>query len=262
LARIKYWQNGRSILLQAAVLTLACTPAGYAQGTVDVILQDAKLYVTAPVRWDRSDWLFAGGSLLAIAAAQSYDNQVRQSFADSAPINKQDTHSTQDALPAAVVVAGTWALAYLWDDRDGYRETRNMLEAGALSAASALVLKQLLRRERPSDTNNSHTWFKGGDSFPSLHVSAAMAIGAVLAESGNEENRWIRRGLGYGLGVATGYARLKHQQHWLSDTVAGAALGIATARFVLNQHRPGTAYSSLLLVPAEGGLMLSYNASF
>ena len=69
-------------------------------------------------------------------------------------------------------------------------------------------------------------------------------MGTVLAESGNDDYRWIRRLLGYGLGAATSYERLKHNAHWLSDTVAGAALGIATARFSMDRREGREAATS------------------
>ncbi len=225
------------------------------------LLQDVKLYVTAPLRWDRQDWLFAGGTLLAIAGSHRYDAQVRAHFDKGAANDASDTHGTKDALPAVAAVAGTWALAFMLDDSAGYHEVHNMLEAGAFSAVTTLVLKQVVRRERPTDTTDSNAWFKRGDSFPSVHVSAAMAIGTVLAESGGDDYRWVRRGLGYGLGAATMYVRLQHQQHWLSDTVAGAALGFTTARFVMNKDKPAVRNSSLMLMPADGGVMLSYSVA-
>lgn len=251
------------VLLQVMLVTLcASTACSASNDTAGAVLQDARLYVTAPVRWDGRDWLYAGGAVLAIAAAHHYDDEVRRHFADGAPPGQVNAGNTRDLLPAVAVVAGTWALALLWDDHAGYQETRNMVEAVALSTVTTLVLKQVVRRDRPDTTTDSNSWFSHGNSFPSGHVSVAMAVGTVLAESGGEDYRWLRRGVGYGLGAATAYARLKHQQHWLSDTVAGAALGMSTARFVLNHNRPGAAYSSLTLLPVERGLQLTYAAAF
>jgi membrane-associated phospholipid phosphatase len=45
--------------------------------------------------------------------------------------------------------------------------------------------------------------------------------------------------------------------HWLSDTVAGAALGIATARFVLN--RENGSHAEIGFQPQKDGWMLTYN---
>jgi len=82
----------------------------------------------------------------------------------------------------------------------------------------------------------------------------------VLAESGNDHYRWLRRVLGYGVAVGTAYKRLDHDAHWLSDTVAGGALGLATARFVM-KRRDVEAQSQtrhLAILPTEGGVAISY----
>ncbi len=102
------------------------------------------------------------------------------------------------------------------------------------STATGEVLSLAAGRERPDATTSPNQWRQGGDAFPSVHVSAAFAIGTVFAESGNDDYRWIRRIIGYGVAAGTGYIRMKENVHWFSDTVADAALGIATARFVLN----------------------------
>jgi membrane-associated phospholipid phosphatase len=135
-----------------------------------------------------------------------------------------------------------------------------MLESAGLSTVTAYGLKFTLRRLGPDQTSDPNEWEKtGGKSFPSEHSTAAFAVGTVLAESGNDEYRWLRRFLGYGLGVATSYLRLKHNTHWLSDTVAGAALGISSAHFVMNRTYATNEQSHLSVVPVEGGAMLTYN---
>ena len=89
-------------------------------------------------------------------------------------------------------------------------------------------------------------------------MSTAFAIGTVFAESGNDEYRWIRRIVGYGVAGATGYVRIKENVHWLSDTVAGAALGIAAARFVLNRQNAETR-ASMQFEPIKNGWRVSYS---
>ena len=97
-----------------------------------------------------------------------------------------------------------------------------------------------------------------GDAFPSLHVTAAFAIGTVLAESGNDRTRWLRRVLGYGLAAGTAYARMDHDVHWLSDTVAGAGLGIATARFVMKRREERDSRGRFGLEPSRYGVQFAY----
>ena len=228
-------------------------------------LTDVKDYVTAPVRWDSQDWMYFGGTLAAIAAAHHYDDQVRRHFTIgpyAGNLTSKNTHDVQDAAPTVAVAGATWLYSGLIRDSNGQRETGEMLEAGVLATASAYVMKFAVRREGPDDTADSSKFGGGSNSFPSYHSTLAFAVGTVLAESGNDDVRWIRRLIGYGLGAATSYERMKHNAHWLSDTVAGAGLGIATAHFVMNRHGPSQDSSTHLnVIPLNGGAMLTYSAS-
>jgi membrane-associated phospholipid phosphatase len=68
----------------------------------------------------------------------------------------------------------------------------------------------------------------------------------------------LRRVLGYGLAVGTAYARMDHDAHWLSDTAAGAGLGLATARFVMKQRERGQRRARFELVPVTDGVAVRY----
>jgi membrane-associated phospholipid phosphatase len=232
-----------------------------ADSLLDTTLEDTKLYFTSPLRWDEEDWLYFGGALVAIGAAHSFDERVRDHFAtgSKAVLNGgEDKNSLRDAAPTLALIVGTGLGAAFYDDKDGYRETWALIEAGAFSGATAEVLGYATGRERPDATTSPNEWGKGGDSFPSLHTTVAFAVGTVFAESGNDEYRWIRRIIGYGVAGATAYVRLDENVHWLSDTVAGAALGIATAKFVLN--RQGTqSRGTVQFEPVKGGWMVSYS---
>lgn len=93
-----------------------------------------------------------------------------------------------------------------------------MATSGAVVVGSVYALKYFVQRERP--------YAQGMDSFPSGHA----AIAFWGAEIVREEYGW-----GWGAGayaVATGVAvlRLCHQQHWETDVLAGAAIGVMGAR--------------------------------
>jgi PAP2 superfamily len=232
--------------------------------SVATALEDSKLYFTAPLRWDEADWLYFGGSLVAITSAHQYDRKVREDFAtgSKAQLNGgQDTHSLRDAAPTLALIGGTGLYAAFIRDSDGYRESWSLIEAAVLSSATAEVLGVAGGRERPDATTSPNQWGRGGDAFPSLHATAAWAVGTVFAESGNDDYRWIRRIVGYGIAAGTSYVRVKENVHWLSDTVAGAALGIATARFVLNRQGSEAA-TSLQFQPMRDGWLASYSVSF
>jgi len=229
--------------------------------SVSGVLEDTKLYFTAPLRWDEEDWFDVGGSLAAVGAAHAFDARVRNHFAtgSKAVLNGgQNSHSLRDAAPTVALIAGTGVFAAIVRNSSGYEETVSLLEAGVLSSVTAEVVGYAAGRERPDATTSSNGWRHGGDSFPSLHTTAAFAVGTVFAESGSDDYRWLRRLIGYGVAGGTAYVRLGENVHWLSDTVAGAALGIATARFVLNRGNT-KAHVSLQFQPLKHGWMVSYS---
>lgn len=266
----RVWSRGRPKLYAALALAATWCSATVAQedaerddgtrGRVGAVATDVKLYVTAPLRARRPQWVRFGAALGAVAFAYRYDDDVRERFDTPtvAPGADYDTRDGRDAAPAALAVGGTWLAAVLLDDDDGRREVGSMVEAAALSGAAAYVLKELAGRERPYVTADAGGFGDDGDSFPSMHTTAAFAIGTVLAESGNDRQRWIRRVLGYGLAVGTAYARMDHDAHWLSDTVAGAGLGIATARFVMKRHDTVAERARFALQPRADGVAVVY----
>ncbi len=229
---------------------------------VRALLGDMKAYVTAPLHAKRPQWVRFGATLAALGVAYEHDDNTRRHYVgEPAPDPNHDTHDSRDAFPAAIALGGTWLSAALLDDDDGKREAREMIEAAAFGSVAAYALKDVTGRERPYVAGDSGNWRSGGDSFPSIHVTAAFAIGTVLAESGNDRYRWVRRALGYGIAAGTAIQRLKHDAHWLSDTVAGAGLGIATARFVMQRRNPASRRAELQLVPTDGGVQLTYTVA-
>jgi hypothetical protein len=238
----------------------ASQPDDEQPGRVRTVVTDIKDYVTAPLHARRPQWVRFGAALGAVAVAYHFDDDTREQFETvTAPVGSSpDTHDSRDAAPALLALGGTWVPAALADDDDGRREAGSMLEAAALGSAAAYALKELAGRERPYVTADKSTWGGDGESFPSVHTTAAFAIGTVLAESGNDRHRWLRRVLGYGLAVGTAYARIDHDAHWLSDTVAGAGLGVATARFVMKQRARGDQRARFELVPLRDGIGVGY----
>lgn len=229
------------------------------------LFTDIKDYYTAPLHWDLKDWAYFGGAIGLVAASHHYDSQVRTHFVkQGAQAIGGGTHDLQDFVPTIAAIGGTWLYSTIIDSGQGHHEAWNMVEAGGLSLATSFALKFVAGRERPNATDDPNRWGKGGSSFPSTHASVAFAVGAVLAESGNDDYRIVRRFLGYGAVAGyTAYQRLKHNAHWLSDEVAGAAIGGATAHFILERdaerHAAMESGASLSVTPLPGGAMLSYN---
>jgi len=225
------------------------------------LLGDIESYYTSPLRWNGVDWALFGGTLGAIAIAHHFDGDVRSHFVRGSSGIGGSTSDLEDALPAAALFAGTYIYSTEFGDRNGLTATWAMAEAAGLSTVTTYALKFAAGRERPDQTTDPNKWFASGSSFPSVHATAAFAIGTVFAESGGGGYRWVTRFLGYGVAGFTAYERLKHNAHWLSDVVAGAALGASTGVFVLHRTYGAGEPSAFSVVPIDGGLMLAYHAT-
>lgn len=216
---------------------------------------DIRAFATEPARWRGREWLKFAGVVAAVGVAYHYDDKVRAHFANEGEPNY---HEVMDAMPSAFVFGGMWFAAKLAHNEEARWESAVMRRAVVLETISSEVAKVAFRRKRPGPGVPPNHWNGGGLSFPSGHTAAAFAIGTVLAESGDDRHRWLRRVIGYGLGIGTGYQRLNHDAHWLSDTVAGAALGIATAKFVMKRRERTDPRGEFSLRPVDGGTMLTY----
>lgn len=81
-------------------------------------------------------------------------------------------------------------------------------------------LKNLTRVERPAGNGDF-------SSFPSQHTSAAFAAARFLDREYGETSRWYRVG-GYSVATSVAALRLIKGNHWLSDVLAGAGVGLAS----------------------------------
>jgi membrane-associated phospholipid phosphatase len=128
--------------------------------------------------------------------------------------------------------------------------------AGTLSSAGKL----LAGRPRPDQVGDADDLklFSGHESLPSGHTTMAFALATSLA---NEIRRpWVTVGL-LTAASGTGWSRLNDNKHWLSDVLAGAGVGIASAQLidgrwtVFHLHPPA-------ILPAPGGVTFVWRAAF
>lgn len=78
-------------------------------------------------------------------------------------------------------------------------------------------IKQLTHVTRP----NGATF----DSFPSQHTSAAFSAARMLDKEYGQRSAWYSVG-GYTVATVTGGLRIAKDNHWLSDVMAGAGVGL------------------------------------
>ncbi len=94
----------------------------------------------------------------------------------------------------------------------------NVLNTGIVYTA-----KNIIGRERPDISDNQ--------SFPSMHTSTAFVAAEFLHQEYKDKSIWISIG-GYAMASFVGVARVYNNEHWLSDVVTGAGIGILSTKAI------------------------------
>jgi membrane-associated phospholipid phosphatase len=118
----------------------------------------------------------------------------------------------------------------------------------------ASVVSQLIRlplgRERPVVPSNGGAKpfvfrpFKGWNNrdyraFPSIHSASGFAAAAVLSGEIAKrwpDARWYASPLLYGLAATPGLSRMYMNQHWASDVLMGAFIGVVAGQKVVRYN--------------------------
>ncbi len=93
--------------------------------------------------------------------------------------------------------------------------------AGGAEVVAVFTLKSITHEERPDHSDNY--------SFPSNHVAVAFASAELLRMEYAKVSPWYGIG-GYTVAGITSYLRLYNNQHWFGDVIAGAGIGIFSAK--------------------------------
>lgn len=175
----------------------------------------------------------AVGGIVAFAAL--LDAPVARQMESTRSPGRIQTAEQLDRFGEVTVVApvvGGLALAGLLARRPALtRLARQTTTAIALSTIITQGSKRVIGRDRPYEdrdrTGLSFSPLGGGTALPSGHTATAFAMATTLGDAVGSP--WARAGL-YTLATGTAWARMAQEKHWLSDVVAGAAVGILSAR--------------------------------
>lgn len=151
-------------------------------------------------------------------ASLSVDSEATEEMAESA----EWFGDWQASLPW--IAGGAAALGAVTEGSRGLGQATALL--GGIFAGSMVNegLNRAVGRRRPLDDEGAFELrpFTGHASFPSGHTafvfSAAAGIDAVT-------EGWVPAAAAYGVATLTGFSRIYHDKHWLSDVVVGAAVG-------------------------------------
>lgn len=162
-------------------------------------------------------------------------------------------------IPAGAVVALIGAAWAAGTPGQGLADTVPVLEAALLATDLELASKSVAARYRPGANGSGRG--NALRSFFSGHTTLAFSVAVSAAEVATLRGRaaapwfWV---VGLGLAAGVGWARAASDAHWLTDVLAGAAVGTAAGVGVplWVHHRAHGPPVTLRGVP--GGLALEF----
>jgi len=229
------------ILVTAVVLNAQTLPEPSPTPTLEHeflknILRDQRTIWTAPAHLERSDakWVVPGAiGLMALFTTDRITGD--EIFEANRQVNASRAISYAGSIYGLSAVATTFYLVGRKNNDYRARET-GLLSAEALVDTSIVTgaLKVITQRARPADGVERSEFFDGGSSFPSGHSTQAWAVATIIASE--YKHRRAVQVAAYGVASAVSVARFTGQKHYVSDVVAGSALGFAIGKFIYNAH--------------------------
>ena len=208
------------------------------------ILRDQKAIWTSPLHVQRGDakWMVPGamGLMALITTDRITGDEIFE--ADRQVTSSRAISQFGAAYTLGAVAAGFYLVGRNKND-DRARET-GLLSAEAIVDSLIVegALKEITQRARPLDGHERSEFFDGGSSFPSGHSTQAWAIATVIA---NEyRHRRAVQIAAYGMASAISVARFTGHKHYLSDVLAGSAVGYGVGRYVYHAHHQASLDSS------------------
>ena len=222
----------------------AAPPTGNATGgnAASRLLRDELSDYRNFFSWSNAEWLGFGG--LAALAAHPADEPIHEHVVAEGTSTYPGAYtygSQYFQVPLALVV---WMAGHAADSDRTADTGRDLLRAQIAVFSWTNAIKWTAQRTRPN-----------GDprGFPSGHASASFATAAVLQEH-----------YGWKIGVPamaaaayTAASRVAADEHWLSDVIFGASLGLVCGRTVTVRFRQQKVVISPIGVAGGGGVLLS-----
>jgi membrane-associated phospholipid phosphatase len=222
----------RQIPVSTSILLLLAVPLA-AQRPARTIVADSTV---------RIGWQQVAIGVGVVALSSTLDASIAHAFQGYRSAGSLNTARQFDRfgdLTGTVPILGGLAIISLvsHNHRLGKATLRAAASAG-LAALATQGIKRVVGRERPVEDPDldgyDFRFFTNHQSFPSGHTAAAFALATSLGDGIG--HMWARIGL-YGLAAGTAWARLEEHEHFFSDVLGAAAIGIVSAKWASGRVR-------------------------
>ncbi len=236
-----------------------------------VVLDDAKHLLSSPLRIDATDALILSSVVAGIGGLMLVDDEIQDVFQRNRGATKNNIANELDTAGSSYVFLaghlGLIASGFWFRENEAgdklFRVASISLEAQLFTEATTGLVKVAAGRSRPNRERGTHSYrpfnkLSFDRSFPSGHAARAFTVAAVFADHYPQPIPF----LAYSVASLIGLSRIYLDEHFSSDVVAGAALGLAIGKVLSWHHRhPKKQWMVLPLLPdrgAGGGLTIQY----
>lgn len=200
-------------------------------------------FISIPAKWNIGEYALLAGFSAATYGIMQIDKDVKnlammnQGYGETIPLR----FGTLYGEPVTTMLAGIAFIAHAqsYENHKNQRIGFEILQAFTYTASITTLIKVTFGRARPYlDLGSDHFapfsfGFPEKFSFFSGHTSLAFSLSTILAKNQEKD---IYKVLIYIPAVVTGFSRIYHNKHWLSDVFLGGVAGYFIASWVHHQH--------------------------
>ena len=208
------------------------------------------------------EWYHGLAALGAVVLATTIDEPIQRHLQDHRTQTKDDVAyifrqlgEPEVFLPVALAPVAVGLIS----GNKGILRAGGRISMSIITAAVVTdVLKMGVGRTRPNATDNAYDFapFSGNKSWPSGHTSVAFAM---VTSVGDEIGSLPVSIALYTAAGLTGWSRLNDNRHWFSDVLAGALVGVTSAKLMNGKWKVfGITQPKFLASPKTVGVSLNF----
>lgn len=206
-----------------------------------------------PPLFTRSDAFWSAAFLVGSVALSRADVRIARAWTDSSVHNAERDRLARNfaKIQEGTLTVGNlalWGIGRLTRSNAMADMTFHAAESVVFGSLTAQVIRGPLGRSRPYETNYSNQYdfhpFKGFTkfryrAFPSIHTASSFAVATVYTLETQRRSRgaaWIVAPVAYAIAAGPGISRMYNGQHWASDILSGAFLGVLAGTKVVKYN--------------------------
>ncbi|MFC2111228.1 phosphatase PAP2 family protein [Bacteroidota bacterium] len=210
---------------------------------------DTRDIAVSPLKWDKKEWIIAGGTVGLTGflyfndkEVQGYFQRNRTPFVDKTV--KYGIENWGDGTYSLPLLGLMYAYGLISENNRSKKTALLGTKAFIISGCIAQLVKFSTHRHRPYENSPADPYIWDGPSikhknlsFLSGHSATAFSIATIIA-SEYKDRKFIPI-IAYSVAGLTALSRVYSNKHWASDVLFGSVVGYAIGKLIFNHNNWG-----------------------